>query len=72
MSSSSYSSSGTEATNVTNLRRIGAHSHIQGLGLDERGEPLPRSQGMVGQYKARKGIGIILRMIKGGKISGRV
>ena len=71
-SSSSDTSAPIEAKNIATLERIGAHSHIRGLGLDDAGQPLPRSQGMVGQIQARKGIGIIYRMIKEGKISGRV
>jgi predicted ATPase with chaperone activity len=49
----------------------GAHSHIHGLGLDERLEPRTSSQGMVGQAKARKAAGMILKMVKDGKIAGR-
>lgn len=71
-SSSSSGSDKTEEKSVATLERVGAHSHIRGLGLDDSGTPLPHSQGMVGQSNARKGIGIILRMIKEGKISGRV
>lgn len=50
---------------------IGAHSHIRGLGLDDALEPRATSQGMVGQLKARKAAGVILRMIEAGKIAGR-
>lgn len=50
---------------------IGAHSHIRGLGLDDTLEPRATSQGMVGQLKARKAAGVILRMIEAGKIAGR-
>ena len=53
------------------MERIGAHSHIRGLGLDESLQPKPTSQGMVGQVKARKAAGVILEMIKQGKIAGR-
>jgi hypothetical protein len=49
----------------------GAHSHIRGLGLDDRLEPRGNSQGMVGQGKARKAAGLILRMVQGGRIAGR-
>ncbi|KAL9539240.1 RuvB-like 2, partial [Mucor atramentarius] len=48
-----------------------AHSHIRGLGLDDTLEPRATSQGMVGQLKARKAAGVILRMIEAGKIAGR-
>jgi RuvB-like protein 2 len=50
---------------------IGTHSHIRGLGLDDALEPRKSSQGMVGQLKARKAAGVILRMIQQGKIAGR-
>ncbi|KAL6063743.1 RuvB-like protein 2 [Balamuthia mandrillaris] len=56
---------------VTRIERIGAHSHIHGLGLDEHLNPKPSSEGMVGQLNARKAAGIILEMIKEGKIAGR-
>lgn len=85
-----------EVRDLTRIERIGAHSHIRGLGLDDALEARAVSQGMVGQAKARKvrGIGaarcrdaelgrmmsmpapqqaagIILQMIKEGKIAGR-
>jgi DNA helicase TIP49 (TBP-interacting protein) len=50
---------------------LGAHSHIRGLGLDERLEPRAVSQGLVGQAKARKAAGMILKMVQQGKIAGR-
>lgn len=49
----------------------GPHSHIQGLGLDDRLEPRLNSQGMVGQGKARKAAGMVLKMVQEGKIAGR-
>lgn len=48
-----------------------ASSHVRGLGLDERLEPRASSEGMVGQGKARKAAGVILRMVQEGKIAGR-
>ena len=53
------------------FERIGAHSHIRGLGLDDSLEPRQISQGMVGQHKARRAAGIILSLIKEGKIAGK-
>lgn len=53
------------------MERIGAHSHIRGLGLDDSLDPRGVSQGMVGQKKARRSAGLILEMIKEGKIAGR-
>ncbi|KAG0143445.1 hypothetical protein CROQUDRAFT_661249 [Cronartium quercuum f. sp. fusiforme G11] len=63
--------SSSEVRDVTKLERIGAHSHIRGLGLDDRLEPRPNAQGMVGQTKARKAAGVILKMVQEGRIAGR-
>lgn len=41
----------SEVKDVTRIERIGAHSHIRGLGLDESLEPKQISQGLVGQVK---------------------
>lgn len=60
-----------QVKDLTKVERIGSHSHIRGLGLNEHLEPLSSSQGMVGQIKARKAAGFILEMIKQGKIAGR-
>lgn len=51
----------------------GAHSHIRGLGLTSLLEPRPNtdSEGMVGQAKARKAAGLILKMVRESKIAGR-
>ena len=35
-------------------RRISAHSHIKGLGLDENGNAISVDSGLVGQEKARE------------------
>ena len=48
---------------VTRIERIGAHSHIRGLGLDDCLEPRQVSQGMVGQHAARKAAGVVYKMI---------
>ncbi|MEL9939474.1 MAG: RuvB-like domain-containing protein [Ignisphaera sp.] len=53
------------------LKRISAHSHIRGLGLDEKGEPKYIADGLVGQLEARKAAGIVVKMIKEGKLAGR-
>jgi len=50
---------------------VGPHSHIQGLGLDDRLEPRSNSQGLVGQGKARKAAGMVLKMVQEGRIAGR-
>jgi RuvB-like protein 2 len=56
---------------VPKVERIGAHSHISGLGLDDQLNLMKDNQGMVGQMKARKAAGLIVKMIKEGKIAGR-
>ncbi|CAO3642579.1 unnamed protein product [Mucor fragilis] len=61
----------SETKDLLKMERVGAHSHIRGLGLDDTLEPRATSQGMVGQLKARKAAGVILRMIEAGKIAGR-
>merc|ERR1711988_1127257 len=63
--------SASEIKDLTRIERIGAHSHIRGLGLDDALEARQVSQGMVGQCSARKAAGIILQMIRDGKIAGR-
>eukprot|EP00954_Amorphochlora_amoebiformis_P013657 1072293-Amorphochlora_amoeboformis.AAC.1 len=35
------------------LRRIATHTHVKGLGLDEKGVAIAVSAGLVGQEKAR-------------------
>jgi len=60
-----------EVKDITRIERIGAHSHIRGLGLDDALEARMVSQGMVGQANARKAAGVILQMIKEGHIAGR-
>ena len=53
------------------IRRRGFHTHIRGLGLDENGRALFVGDGLVGQVKAREAAGIVVKMIKEGKMAGR-
>jgi TBP-interacting protein len=53
------------------LRRVSAHSHIRGLGLDEKGRAKFIGDGLVGQQEAREAAGVAVQMIKEGKMSGR-
>jgi len=53
------------------FERIGAHTHVKGLGLDEALKAIKVRDGMVGQEKAREAAGLIVRMIKEGKLSGK-
>lgn len=50
--------------------RVGAHSHIKGLGL-KNGKALMKADGMIGQIKAREAAGVIVELIKQGKMAGR-
>ncbi|ETS64510.1 hypothetical protein PaG_00975 [Moesziomyces aphidis] len=61
----------TSEQTIQTLERIGAHSHVKGLGLDDQLEPRPSSQGMVGQRAARKAAGLIVKMVQDGRIAGR-
>lgn len=56
---------------MTRIERIGAHSHIRGLGLDDSLEAKKVSHGMVGQQKARRAAGVVVQMILKGEIAGR-
>lgn len=60
-----------ESIDRAKMERIGAHSHIRGLGLDENLNPAPSAQGLVGQLEARKAAGVIVKIIELGKIAGR-
>ena len=53
------------------FERYSAHSHITGLGLDEGMRAKKIGGGLVGQIKAREAAGIIVKMIKDGKMAGR-
>jgi RuvB-like protein 2 len=43
----------SESRDLTRIERIGAQSHIRGLGLDSSLEACDASEGMVGQLPAR-------------------
>lgn len=53
------------------FERISAHSHIRGLGLDENLRAKDVADGLVGQKKAREAAGVIVNLIKSGKMAGR-
>ena len=46
-------------------------SSVRGLGLADDLTPRSSSQGMVGQLEARRAAGVVLQMIREGRISGR-
>lgn len=59
---------------TTKLERIGAHSHISGLGISDALEASSSSGstcGLIGQEKARKAMGLVHKLIQQGKIGGR-
>jgi len=58
-------------TKTSRFERIGAHTHVRGLGLDENLNAIKIKDGMVGQEKAREAAGLVVRMIKEGKLSGK-
>ncbi|MEM1515759.1 MAG: RuvB-like domain-containing protein [Candidatus Bathyarchaeia archaeon] len=53
------------------FERVGVHTHIKGLGLNENLRAVRIKDGMVGQERAREAAGLIVQMIKEGKLSGR-
>merc|ERR1712188_305017 len=61
----------TEVKDVTKIERIGAHSHVHGLGLDASLQAREVSDGLVGQQSSRRALGIVMKMIQAGKIAGR-
>ena len=56
---------------IGRFERIGSHTHIRGLGLDENLKAKKCADGMVGQERAREAAGLIVQMIKEGKLSGK-
>ena len=58
-------------TPVRQPRWSSVHSHIKGLGLDEHGKAKKIADGMVGQEEAREAAGIIVEMVKEGRLGGK-
>ncbi|RLE53790.1 MAG: TATA box-binding protein [Candidatus Methanomethylicota archaeon] len=52
------------------FERIGAHSHSKGLGL-KNGKALQIADGLVGQIEAREAAGIVVQLVREGKMAGR-
>jgi RuvB-like protein 1 (pontin 52) len=74
MASSAATASST--TPVVPLRegndRVAAHTHVQGLGLNEVGEVDPETKcGLIGQLEAREACGLIVDMIQSKTMAGR-
>ncbi len=60
-----------EVSEEVDFERIGSHSHIRGLGIDENGEASKTGDGLVGQQKARESTGHVVNLAKKGKLAGR-
>ncbi|MER3601851.1 MAG: TATA box-binding protein [Nitrososphaerota archaeon] len=60
------------AAAAARFERVGAHTHIRGLGLDDKLRAVKIKDGMVGQERAREAAGLVVRMIKEGKLSGKL
>ncbi len=56
---------------VEEFERIGSHSHISGLGLDEKGNAEGSGDGLVGQKRAREAAGHVVNLARKGKLAGR-
>ena len=60
------------STPTRRFERIGAHTHIKGLGLDGNLKAVRIKDGMIGQERAREAAGLVVQMIKEGKLSGKL
>ena len=60
-----------EVSDALSVERIGAHSHIRGLGLDEGLAAVGAAGGLVGQAAARRAVGVVAKMVAKGTIAGR-
>lgn len=57
---------------VVSSKRVSAHSHVRGLGLNDDGSvPDTPTAGLVGQKEAREAAGIVVDLIKMKKLAGR-
>jgi len=59
-----------EVKSSTKVARISAHSHVKGLGLDEKGQT-KEGASLVGQAEAREAAGILVDLIKMKKFAGK-
>lgn len=49
---------------TSKAQRIAVHTHVKGLGLNELGEAIPVSSGLVGQDKAREvGVSLVIPLL---------
>ncbi|EZQ11232.1 MULTISPECIES: RuvB-like helicase [Acidianus] len=52
-------------------QRASIHSHIKGLGLDNQGKAKVVADGLVGQTEAREASGVVVQLIKQGRMAGK-
>ncbi|MDM7275311.1 MAG: RuvB-like domain-containing protein [Thermoprotei archaeon] len=60
-----------EVKGIPKIVKRSVHSHITGLGLDKSGKALKIGGGLVGQEEAREAAGIVVQLVKEGKLGGR-
>lgn len=60
-----------EIKKLPEVEKASIHSHISGLGLDENGKAKFIADGMVGQTEAREAAGLIVQLVKQGKMAGK-
>ncbi|MFP3288596.1 MAG: RuvB-like helicase [Sulfolobaceae archaeon] len=60
-----------ELPSVRPVEKASIHSHITGLGLDENGKPKFKAGGLVGQLEAREAAGIVVQLVRQGKMAGK-
>jgi TBP-interacting protein len=51
-------------TKTRRFERIGSHTHIKGLGLDDSLKAVKIKDGRVSQERAREAAGLVVQMIK--------
>jgi len=60
-----------EVKSTTKAQRVASHTHVKGLGLDDKGVAQQCAAGLCGQEKAREAAGVVVDMIKSKKMAGR-
>jgi RuvB-like protein 1 (pontin 52) len=60
-----------EVKSTTKTARVAVHTHVKGLGLDEKGRAKEVAAGLVGQENAREAAGIVVDLIRTKKMAGR-
>jgi TBP-interacting protein TIP49 len=60
-----------QVTPIRQPKWSSVHSHIRGLGLDPKGKAKPVADGMIGQVEAREAAGIIVELVRQGRLGGK-